>query len=52
MASRLPDSGRVRKVSHCPWLMVRAWRMDCSAIGARIRPTISGAAGKSKRFMT
>ena len=51
MAIRLADKGRVTKVDHSPMLMVRAWRMDCSAMGARIRPTISGAAGKSKRRM-
>jgi hypothetical protein len=48
-AIKLPDKGRVKKVDHSPWLMVKAWRIDCSAMGARIRPTMRGAAGKSKR---
>lgn len=50
-AIRLPDKGRVKKVDQSPWLMVSAWRMDCSPSGARIKPTIRGAAGKSKRRM-
>ena len=44
-----PDKGRVTKVLQSPMLMVSACRMDCSAMGAKIKPTIKGAAGKSKR---
>ena len=51
MPSKVAESGRVTKVVQSPMLMVRAWRMDCSAMGARMSPTIKGAAGKSKRRM-
>ena len=50
-AKMAPDKGRVTKVLQSPMLMVSACRMDCSAMGAKIKPTIKGAAGKSKRRM-